>query len=52
MATRGGGGKPERVGSLVDGLLERGYSEDEIAKILSGNVMRVWKQAENYAEGR
>lgn len=36
--------------NLVDGLLERGYSEDEIAKILSGNVMRVWKQVEDHAE--
>lgn len=35
--------------NLVDGLIERGYDEDEIAKILSGNVMRVWKQVEDYA---
>lgn len=38
--------------NLVDGLLQRGYDEDEIAKILSGNVMRVWRQVEDYAEGR
>lgn len=36
--------------NLVDGLLERGYTEDEIAKILSGNVLRVWRQVEDYAE--
>lgn len=35
--------------NLVDGLIDRGYDEDEIAKILSGNVLRVWRQAEDYA---
>ncbi|MCF6193873.1 MAG: dipeptidase [Kangiellaceae bacterium] len=34
---------------LVQGLLERGYSEDDIAKVLSGNLIRVWKQVEEYA---
>ena len=35
--------------NLIAGLLKRGYSEQDIAKILSGNVMRVWKAAEAYA---
>ena len=35
--------------NLIEGLLKRGYSESDIAKILSGNVMRVWKAAESYA---
>ena len=35
--------------NLIQGLLDRGYSEDDIAKILSGNLMRVWKQNEAYA---
>lgn len=35
--------------NLVKGLLERGYSEEDIRKILGGNVMRVWKAAEDYA---
>lgn len=35
--------------SLVQGLLNRGYSETDIKKILSGNFMRVWKQVEQYA---
>lgn len=34
---------------LIQGLIDRGYSEQEIAKILSGNVIRVWKQNEAYA---
>lgn len=34
---------------LIQGLLDRGYSEQDIAKILSGNVIRVWKQNEAYA---
>ena len=37
--------------ALIEGLLERGYSEDAIKKILSGNVMRVWKKVEEIAAG-
>lgn len=36
--------------SLVQGLLNRGYSETDIKKILSGNFMRVWREVENYAQ--
>ncbi|NVJ66289.1 MAG: membrane dipeptidase [Gammaproteobacteria bacterium] len=35
--------------SLVEGFLKRGYSEQDIEKILSGNLIRVWKQVEEYA---
>lgn len=35
--------------TLVAGLLARGYSRVEITKILSGNIIRVWKQVEDYA---
>ncbi|WP_395373692.1 dipeptidase [Marinicella sp. W31] len=35
--------------NLIDGLLKRGYSEADIAKILSGNLMRVWEQVEAHA---
>ncbi len=35
--------------NLIEGLLGRGYSEADIAKILSGNLMRVWQQVENHA---
>ncbi|BBN80139.1 dipeptidase [Pseudoalteromonas sp. A25] len=35
--------------NLVQGLLDRGYSEGQIKKILSGNTLRVWRQAEEYA---
>ncbi|WP_414153678.1 dipeptidase [Psychrosphaera haliotis] len=34
---------------LVQGLLNRGYTEQEIKKILSGNFMRVWKKVEAVA---
>lgn len=34
---------------LIAGFLQRGYSETDIEKILSGNLLRVWKQAEDYA---
>lgn len=35
--------------ALVEGMLKRGYSEDDIKKVLSGNVLRVWRTVEAYA---
>jgi membrane dipeptidase len=35
--------------NLIQGLLNRGYSDKNIVKILSGNFMRVWKINEKYA---
>lgn len=35
---------------ITQGLLDRGYSADDIRKILGGNLMRVWTQAEKVAE--
>ena len=32
--------------NLITALLERGYSEEDIAKICAGNLMRVWRQVE------
>ena len=36
--------------ALIQGLLERGYSRKDIQKILGGNLIRVWKEVEEYAE--
>ncbi|GEA04975.1 hypothetical protein KUL17_38720 [Alteromonas sp. KUL17] len=36
--------------NLVQGLLDRGYSRSDIEKILSGNLLRVWQQVEDYAK--
>lgn len=36
--------------NLVAGLLDRGYSEQDIIKILSGNTLRVWREVEAYAD--
>ena len=36
--------------NLIAELLKRGYSEADIEKLLSGNLMRVWKEVEVYAE--
>ncbi|MGM0480778.1 MAG: dipeptidase [Pseudomonadota bacterium] len=36
--------------NLVQGFLDRGYSEKEIEMILGGNLMRVWKQVEQKAQ--
>lgn len=38
--------------NLIAGLLERGYSEADIDKILSGNLLRVWREVEAYAAAR
>ncbi|MGM0525728.1 MAG: dipeptidase [Pseudomonadota bacterium] len=38
--------------NLVQGLLDRDYSEEEIKMILGGNFMRVWKQVEEYSRER
>jgi membrane dipeptidase len=35
--------------NLIQGLLDRGYSEDDIRKILGENLLRVWQAAEDYA---
>ncbi|MFQ5348198.1 MAG: dipeptidase [Rhodothalassiaceae bacterium] len=35
--------------NLVAGLLERGYSEEDIAKVLGGNLLRVWRAVEAVA---
>jgi membrane dipeptidase len=35
--------------NLVRVLLERGYSEQDIEKVCSGNVLRVWQAVEDYA---
>ena len=36
--------------TLIQGLLERGYTRKDIQKILGGNLIRVWKEVEEYAE--
>jgi len=35
---------------LIAALLEAGYSEDDVAKVCSGNILRVWEQVERVAE--
>jgi membrane dipeptidase len=32
--------------NLVQGLLERGYSDEDVRKILGGNLLRVWRAVE------
>jgi len=36
--------------NLVQGLMDRDYSDKDIKKILSGNLLRVLKQAEEYTK--
>ena len=36
--------------NLIEGFLERGYSREDIEKILGGNLIRVWKEVEEYAK--
>jgi membrane dipeptidase len=35
--------------NLVDGLLRRGYSDDDIRKVLGENLLRVWREVEGVA---
>ena len=35
--------------NLVQGLLNRGYKEEHIIKILGGNFLRVWREVEQFA---
>jgi len=35
--------------NLIQGLLDRGYSDADIIKIMGGNLLRVWKATEDYA---
>ena len=37
--------------NLIEGLLQRGYSEQDIKKILSGTLLRVWREVESVAAG-
>ncbi|TKB45768.1 membrane dipeptidase [Thalassotalea mangrovi] len=36
--------------NLVEGLLQRGYSDEDIGKILGKNLLRVWRQVETVAQ--
>jgi len=38
--------------NLIEGLLGRGYSDDDIRQILGGNLLRVWRAVEAAAEPR
>ena len=40
-----------QIPNLVGALLEKGYSEDDVRKILSGNIMRVWQAVDDVAAG-
>lgn len=35
---------------ITQGLMDRGYSDDDIRKVLGANLMRVWRKAENVAK--
>lgn len=38
--------------NLIAELLKRGYSEEDIEKICSGNIFRVWRAVEEYAQNQ
>ena len=38
--------------NLISELLVRGYTQEDIEKILSGNIIRVWTEVEDLANGR
>ena len=40
---------PSQTPNLIAELLRRGYTEKQIVKIMSGNVLRVWRAVEKHA---
>ena len=38
--------------NLIEGFLERGYSASDIQKILSGNLIRVWRKVESFSNSK
>jgi membrane dipeptidase len=36
--------------NLIQGFIDRGYSQQDIEKVLSGNLIRVWKKVEEYSK--
>jgi len=38
--------------NLVQGLINKGYSDDEIRKVLGGNLLRVWRRVDSVAKNR
>ena len=36
--------------NLIEELLDRGYSKEDLQKILNGNILRVWKEVKNLAD--
>ncbi len=36
--------------SLIEELLKRGYTDDDVEKIFSGNLLRVWARVERIAK--
>jgi membrane dipeptidase len=39
-------------GALMDGLAQRGYSQQDIDKIMGGNLLRVWREVEAFASAQ
>jgi microsomal dipeptidase-like Zn-dependent dipeptidase len=33
----------------IDGLLDAGYADDEVGKVMGGNFFRVWQQVDGAA---
>ena len=51
----GGGGFPgfndhSEAANVTEELVRRGYSEQDVAKIWGGNLMRVWRDVQKAAE--
>jgi membrane dipeptidase len=41
-----------KIPNLVRGLMERGYSDDDILKIVGGNTLRVMREVERVGTAR
>lgn len=38
--------------NLIEELFKRNYTEEDVEKILSGNIIRVWRKVEEFADGK
>jgi membrane dipeptidase len=43
-------GEEANFRAIVDALLDAGYSDDEVGKVMGGNFFRVWQQVDAGAE--
>lgn len=44
-------GEEANFGAILDGLLDAGYTDDEMGKVMGGNFFRMWRQVSTSTDG-